>query len=138
MAVYQNCEAGPEAQSKAVKAVFFHEQDYPCATVEERKEFHHLCGNWCKFKIWESQGKSLEEFSRNKKDIHGNEVDWEGGLLAKFAIDHAEAYNELFKVFEQIGRTELMSRCSRTQTQNINESTHSKMWRHCLKIKKAW
>ena len=28
-----------------------------------------------------------------------------------------------------------MSRCTKMITQNINESTHSKMWKHCLKIK---
>ena len=67
LAIYQNCEARPEAQSTAVKAVFFHEQDYPGATTEERKKFHHLCGDWCKFKIWENQGKPIEEFTRKKK-----------------------------------------------------------------------
>ena len=37
LAVYQNSEEGPEAQSRAVKAVFFHEQDYPDSSVEEIK-----------------------------------------------------------------------------------------------------
>lgn len=89
-----------------------------------------------KFKYWESQGKPLGEFERKKRDIHGNEVVWVGGLLAKFGIEDAEAYNGLLEMFEQIGHIKLMRRCKRTQTQNINESTHSKLWKHCLKIKK--
>ena len=27
-------------------------------------------------------------------------------------------------------------RCSKIATQNINESTHAKLWKHCLKIKR--
>ena len=30
---------------------------------------------------------------------------------------------------------ELMTRCSQMMTQNINESVHSKLWKHCLKSK---
>ena len=138
MAVYQNRVEGPEAQSRAVKAIVYHEQDYPGSSVEERKEFHQFCGIWCKFKLWESQGKPLGDFNRSKKDIHGNDIVWEGGLLAKFKIDYAEAYNELKEVFEELGNHELMSRCSKALTQNINESVHSKLWRHCLKKKKTW
>ena len=136
LAVYQNRKEGPEAQSKAVKAVFFHEQDYPEATVEERQEFHQFCGTWCQFKAWELLKKPLIDFAKVKKYIHGDEVVWEGGLLARFEIDHRDAYNELFRVFQTLGNTELMSRCSKALTQNVNESTHSKLWKHCLKIKK--
>ena len=84
LAVYQNSKEGPEAQSKAVKAVLFHEQDYPEASVEERQDFHQYCGPWCKFKVWEKQQKPLEDFTRTRKDIHGNEVVWEGGFNLNF------------------------------------------------------
>ena len=106
-------EEGPEAQAKAVEAVFFHEQDYPDASMEERKEFHHLCGMWCKFKVWEEQGKPLEGFKRIKKDLQGNEVVWEGGLIAKFRIEHPDAYNELHDIFKTLGCLELMKRCGK-------------------------
>ena len=136
LAIYQNMKEGPEAQAKAVEAVFFHEQDYPEASVEERKAFHHLCGMWCKFKVWEAQGKPLEGFKRIKKDLQGNEVVWEGGLIAKFRIEHPDAYNELHEIFKKLGCLELMKRCGKKSTQNINESTHAKLWKYCKKSKK--
>ena len=136
LAVYQNSDKGPEAQAKAVKAVFYHEQDYPDSSVEEKIEFHQFCGSWCKVKSWEHQEKPLEEFTRTKRDIHGNEQVWEGGLLAKFKIQHPEAYDELLGIFVKLGDEQLMSRCGKVVTQNINESIHSKMWRYCLKTKK--
>ena len=80
LAVYQHSDEGPEAQSKAVKAVFYHEQDHTGSSVEEKIEFHQFCGNWCKFKTWESKKKPLAEFTRTKTDIHGNEQVWNGGV----------------------------------------------------------
>ena len=136
LVVNQNREKGPEAQSLAVKAVPHHELDYPASSVAEKIEYHQYCGEWCEFKAWESQKKPLDKFKREKtKDLHGNEVKWEGGLLAKFKIEYAEAYKGLLGVFETLGNIELMSRCSQILTQNINESVHARMWKHCLKIK---
>ena len=135
LAVYQNPEATPEDKSRAVQAIFYHEQDYPLSTIAEKKEFHQFCGSWCKYKCWENEKKPLEEFFRLGKDKNGNTVAWEGGLLRRTVIP-AEAYNDLFQVFERIGNVTLMARCKRIITQNINESVHSRLWRHCLKIKR--
>ena len=136
LAVYQNRERGTEAQSLAVMAVLHHEMDYPESTVDEKVEYHQLCGDWCDFKVWKSQNKPLEEFVREKKkNLQGIEIKWEGGILAKLKIEHAQAYNGLKEVFEKLGNTELMSRCTQILTQNLNESLHARMWKHCLKHK---
>ena len=55
--------------------------------------------------------KPIGNFIKVKKNIPGDEVVWEGSLLARFKIDHRDAYNELFGVFETLGNTEIMSRC---------------------------
>ena len=60
----------------------------------------------------------------------------EGGILAKLKLEHPEAFKELLTIFEKLGSQELMSRCKKVITQNVNESLHSKLWRHCLKFKK--
>ena len=137
LAVYQNMEGGPEAQSTAVKGVLFHEMDYPEASLLERETFHQYCGDWCAYKNWQNQDKPLENFIREtKRDFKGDEVKWEGGILANFQNKHADAFEELLVTFEKLGNEELMSRCGKFLTQNINESVHAKMWKHCLKIKK--
>ena len=68
-------------------AVLLHEQDHPDSTVQEKQEYHQYCGYWCEFKVWETQKKPLEEFKRTKtKNIHGEEIVWMGGLLARFKL----------------------------------------------------
>ena len=58
--------------------------DYPEANTVERCEFHQYCGEWCPYKEWEKQKKPLEDFKREKKDVHGNVIKWEGGIYSQF------------------------------------------------------
>ena len=77
-------------------AILHHEQDYPESTAEEKKEYHQYCGTWCECKMWENQKKPLKEFTRTKtKNIHGEDVVWEGGILGKLKLEHPEAFKEL-------------------------------------------
>ena len=133
LAVYQNVDNGPDSQATAVKAVLYHEMDYPEANIDERAEFHQYCGEWCPYKEWENKKKPLSDFKRDKKDIHGNVIRWEGGILANFKNKYPDAFEELLDIFVLLGNPELMSRCTRMITQNINESLHAKLWKNCLK-----
>ena len=50
LAVYDNSKAGPCAQSKAAKAVLWHELDRPDSTKEERDRYHQYCSpSWCPY-----------------------------------------------------------------------------------------
>ena len=50
-AIYDNCAAGPEAQSVAVKSVLWHNLDRLDATVDQRKKYHELCSiTWCDYR----------------------------------------------------------------------------------------
>ena len=119
------------AQKKAVMAVLQHEQDHTKATLEEHKVYHQDCGEWCQFKVWEKEGKPLAEFNRRAKDKKGKDVEWKGGLLANFKNEHGDAYTELYEIFESLCCKELMERCPKVMTQNINESFHRKLWKMC-------
>ena len=86
-AVYDNAEAGVEAQSKAVTAVLWHELDRPDATALEKEQYHQYCDQWCPFVQWVQKGNPPGSFVREKKkklQVKGGteEVDWEGGYLA--------------------------------------------------------
>ena len=57
-----------------------------------------------------------------------NEVPWAGGLLARNSVMPEEVYDDIYELLETLSNTELMARCRRIITQNVNESIHSKLW----------
>ena len=82
--MYDNAEAGVEAQSKAVTAVLWHELDRPDATALEKEQYHQYCNQWCPFVQWVQKGNPPGSFVREKKkklQVKGGteEVDWEAG-----------------------------------------------------------
>ena len=125
LAVRQNRKKGTEAMGMAVTAIFYHEQDYEGASAIERKEkFHKLCGEHCDFLKWIKSGKKTEEYNRNRAD----------GLLAHFSEKYPEVHDEVLNIFVKCSDENLMARCIKDMTQNLNESIHSKLWLICKKI----
>ena len=60
---------------------------------------------------------------------------WEYGAFAGMDTIFPKAFEELVCRFRDMGCPELMSRCSRLRTTNMNESIHSKLWVLCNKHK---
>ncbi|CAL4066459.1 unnamed protein product, partial [Meganyctiphanes norvegica] len=123
-AVYQNRNKGVEAMGLAVKAVFFHEQDCPGGSGEDRENWHQFCSDWCPYIKWVKDGNASDQYKPVK-----------GGLLTNFKRDFEEAYPAVFQIFLDLGKKELMQRCTKALTQNINEAIHSKLWHYCRKDK---
>ena len=138
MAVYANCEAGPEAQSEAVQAVLWHELDRPDATPEERQKYHQYCkSSWCEYQQWIASGQPADSYVRlHAKDNKGNQVPWKGGHYSRMDIDYPDCFQGVVQIFETLGCITLMKRCQKKVTQNLNESVHGKLWRKVLKFKK--
>ena len=137
LAVYDNTEAGPRAQSKAVKAVLWHELDRPDSTKEERDRYHeYCCPSWCPYKKWVTDGQPGESFVRLfTKDSQGKSIPWKGGYYARLDVDYPDAFQGVADIFDTVGSLTLMNRCKKKVTQNLNESVHSKLWRKVLKYK---
>ena len=136
LAVYSHCKEGPEVQSRAVKSILYHELDHKNTTPEQKEHYHRLCGDWCGFKKWRNDGNAAKDYLKTQsKDIEGNKVVWRAGALAGMDSLYPKAFEELEARFEVIGQRELMARCSRLRTSNINESIHAKLWLLCSKKK---
>ena len=88
LAVYNNNSKGIPAQTKAVKAVLYHNLDHPDSTLADKIRYHQYCGeDWCDFRIWEGSDKPLEDYKRTtKKDEKGKIVKWEGGFIKKWIL----------------------------------------------------
>ena len=79
--------------------------------------------SWCWMKRAEAAGEDPEPHSSKNLYLSGLSSD----LLRK-----------VFQVFHSLTEPGLLSRCLKKETQNRNESMHSKLWRMCLKVKFAY
>ena len=104
LAVYDNTEAGPQAQSKAVKAVLWHELDRPDATKEEREKYHEYCNpSWCDYQQWVTSNNPPEFYVRvHTKDHEGNQIPWKGGYYSRLDKDYPDAFQSVQDIFETV------------------------------------
>ena len=65
--------------------------------------------------------------TRQKKLGSNETVEWTHGILAGMDCLYPQAWAELLYKFEELSCDELMSRCSRQTTTNMNESIHQKL-----------
>ena len=125
-AVYDNTEAGPEAQSLAVKSVLWHNLDRPDATTEERKRYHEFCNSsWCDYQQWVASNPPEFYVRLHDRAKDGTQIPWKGGHYARLDLDYPDAFQGVQDIFETIGCITLMKRCGKKVTQNLNESVHA-------------
>ena len=137
LAVYNNCAAGPQAQSDAVKAVLWHNLDRPGATVDQRKRYHEFCSiTWCHYQQFVAHSPPERYIRLTDRNKACKLVPWTGGYYAGLDLEYPGAFKDVQDIFENIGCITLMKRCAKKVTQNLNESLHSKLWRRVLKFKK--
>ena len=135
-AIYDNCAAGPEAQSVAVKSVLWHNLDRLDATVDQRKEYHKYCSStWCHYQQYVAHSPPEGYKRLHDRNKAGKEVPWTGGYYAGLDQEYPGAFKDVQDIFDYIGHIDLMKRCAKKVTQNLNESLHSKLWRRVLKYK---
>ena len=131
LAVYSHY--GLANQKKAVRAVLWHELDHMDTTLAQKEHYHRYCDqgvdSGCQFQAHIAQGKSPSEFRKIDTGTFDPNVreSWTHGLYAGMDTLFPEAFGELVCHFESISCYELMSRCSRQRTTNLNESLHQKM-----------
>ena len=94
---------------------------YAHARSKDAVPRHQSCSpgadSWCLVKRAEAAGEFPSSHETKKLYLSGVSPDF------------------LAKVFADLTETSLLSRCLRKETQNRNQSLHSKLWRKCLKIK---
>ena len=128
LAVYSHCDDGPDIQSEAVMAVFNHELDHKDTTPDQKAYYHRLCDEGCGFNKWLAAGNTAATYVKTTYRNHlGKEVAWDSGAFAGMDTLFPQALKELEAIFREIGDPNLMSRCSRIRTQNINNSIHYKI-----------
>ena len=126
-----------ENKMQAVQAVLWHNLDHPEATVQQRHTYHQYCTKPCPYIKHISQNKLAADYVRPTKhrDINNKKQTWTGGYFAKIDTIYPRAFIKLLTLFKTLGSEQLMQRCIKNYTQNMNESMHSKLWRTVLKFK---
>lgn len=97
---------------------------YAHARSSDAEPFHQSCppgeDSWCWVKRAEAAGEAPASHETKKLYLAGVAPD----LLKRVC-----------SVFADLTTSSLLGRCLRKETQNRNESLHSKLWRKCLKVK---
>ena len=131
MAVYTHHTL--QAQKDAVRSVPLHELDYQESSLDQKKEYHALCDkgkdSGCQFQAWCADGKDPAQFRRITTKVIGTNKTkpWTRGLYAGLDYLFPEAWAELQYRFKALSSDEVLSRCSRLRTTNVNESIHQKV-----------
>ncbi|KAE8742809.1 hypothetical protein FOCC_FOCC011667 [Frankliniella occidentalis] len=99
---------------KAILATIYH-----CASTDQKPN-HTYCPtgkeSWCFFNKRKAQ-KSKEKGSHDKMPLQLNE----------------KVFKAVLPVYKRLSSDELLTRCTKGQTQNANESLHSVIWKKCPK-----
>lgn len=105
-----------EELKKDIRATFFH-----CTSTDENPR-HSLCPvgekSWCFYQKALAQGKNPSH-----KD-----------MKIKFTLDPPER-KQVFQIYLDLTKDDLLVKCMMGKTQNPNESLHSKIWSHLNKVK---
>ena len=105
----------------SILAIYYH------ARSTDAEPNHRNCppgeSSWCWVKRAEAAGEDAAPYSSKDLYLSGLSKD----LLAR-----------ILQVFISLTCPTLLSRCLKKETQNRNESLHSKLWKTCLKTKFAY
>ena len=124
-----------ERMSNAIRAIPRHYLDHRHASYEERVSFHHqFCDkSFCNFMKCDGEEAKRQYKIQNKRGV---DVD---GDLYKDNPDRGqgmdEAYQKIIDAFDGFSSPVTMSRCTRLQNTNINESAHARLYRLLDKTK---
>ena len=131
MAIYTH--HGVKDQQRAVKSVPWHEADYQESTVEQKQHYHRFCDvgidSWCQFQAHVANKLPLVNFIKTDTLEYGTNErkPWTEGIYAGMDSVQPCAWAELLNIFISASTDELMMRCSRQSTTNMNESIHQKV-----------
>ncbi|KAK3889271.1 hypothetical protein Pcinc_006716 [Petrolisthes cinctipes] len=107
-----------EELKKTIFATFYH------LTSTDTDPQHQDCpqgkGSWCFYNDAISNNKTPQSHNKMKVHLHN---------IAKDDLKHIEA------IYKDLTEPNLLSRCMKGRTQNVNESFHSKMWKKSVKTK---
>jgi hypothetical protein len=110
-----------ELLRKRILAIYYH------ARSTDEEPHHSSCPvgelSWCWVKRAEAAGETPA--------LHTSKHLYLAGLPQ-------DLLRRILQVFMDLTSPNLLHRCMRNQTQNRNESLHSKLWRKCLKVKFAY
>ncbi|XP_066946996.1 uncharacterized protein [Macrobrachium rosenbergii] len=108
-------------------------------SVEEMRRailagFHH-CSSTDECHNHDYCDKSVDTYCFYQKAVMNNEVPQSHSTTkVKFIVDE-EGKKQIFEVYKRMTSDELLEACLHGQTQNRNESLHSRLWRYCPKSK---
>ena len=126
LAVFSNCDKGPEAQSKAVLSIVYHETDHNKTAEDQKQYYHRFCGDHCDYVKWCKYDKTGLPYKKTSSTDHsGKKISWSAGVFAGMDTLFPEAYEELVAHFKKLGHQDRMKRCSKNRTTNMNESMHN-------------
>ena len=130
-----------QTQKDAVLSVPMHELDYQGSSLLQKEYYHSKCDkgkdSGCQFQAWCANGEDPAKFWRTTAKVIGTNQtkDWTHGMYAGMDQLYPEAWAELLYRFEALSSDELLSRCSRLRTTNVNESIHQKVAHFVKKCK---
>ena len=117
-------------------SIVYHELDHSFTTPAQKHFYHRLCDDSCGFKKWLQLGNTAETYDKQTtKDHKGRHKVWNAGVFAGMDTIFPGAFGELVDHFKKIGHPDLMRRCSKIRSTNINESLHSKFHNIAKKLK---
>ena len=129
-------------QKTAVFSVPWHQLDFYGSTKDQKEHFHRYCDQGrasdCQFQSAKASGEDMDRWERTtakRLTPNGIEtVEWTNGVYAGLNFLYPQAFAELLYKFEALRSDELLIRCSRQATTNMNESMHQKV---ALLVKKC-
>lgn len=116
-AIRRNKDKSVEDLKQDIRATFFH-----CLSTDEDPK-HSMCPDgeksWCFYKKALATGKTPPSHKEMK---------------IKFALDPPER-KQVFQVYLDLTKDDLLLKCKMGKTQNPNEALHSKIWNHLQKVR---
>ncbi|XP_018316327.1 uncharacterized protein [Mycetomoellerius zeteki] len=116
LAIRRTTNTSVKKMQDSIMATYYH------MISTDRKPQHHLCDpgadSWCKY-----QRALAEAAAANRKQIN-----YTHPTDLKKTI-HPDLAKEIFPIFEDLSRAELIERCVGGYTQNANESFNSTVWK---------
>lgn len=104
---------------KDIQSTYYH-----CSSTDDKPQ-HHLCpvgkDSWCFYRKAEAEG--LQPKSHKEMKVYFRVSD--------------DMNAAILSIYENLTSNSLLERCLKGQTQNANESFHSKFWAKCSKVKFA-